>query len=89
MRAVNVSSLATSAPHQPGEEQRAGHVGHEPPVHLADGQLGVGMDDADVRAERDLHPAAEGVTVHGGDDRNGELLPHPAHLLAEVGDAAG
>ena len=56
---------------EPGQEQRAGHVGHQAPVDFADGQLGVGMDDADVGAEGDLQPAAEGVTVDGGDHRHG------------------
>ena len=73
--------------HEPAEDQRAGHVGHQAPVDLADRQLGVGVHDADVGAERDLDAAAERVAVHGGDDRDRDLLPHPGHLLAEVGDA--
>ncbi len=45
------------------------------------------MDDADVGSQRDLEASAESVPVHGGDHRNRHLLPDPAHLLAEVGDA--
>ena len=72
--------------HEVRQHERPGHVGHEAPVHLAHRELGVGMDDADVGAERDLDSAAERVPVHGGDHRHGHLLPHPADLLAEVGD---
>ncbi len=46
------------------------------------------MDDADVGAESDLQPTAEGVSVDGGDHRYRQLLPHPGDLLAEMGDAA-
>jgi hypothetical protein len=44
------------------------------------------MHDADVRTEGDLEPAAQRVAVHRGDHRHLQLLPHPAHLLPEVGD---
>ena len=36
--------------------------------------------------EGDLQPAAERVAVDRGDHGNRDLLPHPADLLAEVGD---
>ena len=74
--------------HQRAEHQRAGHVGHQSPVHLAHAELRVGMDDADVGAERDLDATAQRVAVHRGDDRNRDLLPHPTHLLAEMRDPA-
>jgi hypothetical protein len=56
-------------------------------VHLADRPLGIARAEPDVGAERDLQAAAEGVAVHGGDHRDRQLLPHPADLLAEVGEA--
>ena len=69
--------LGDVGPDEPGQEQRAGHVRHQPPVDLAHRQLGVGVDDADVGAEGDLDAAAEGVAVDGGDHRDRQLLPHP------------
>ena len=74
--------------HQLRQHERAGHVGHQAPVHLAHAQLRVGVHDADVGAQRDLDAAAECVAVHRSDDRDRHLLPHPRHLLAEVGDPA-
>ena len=47
---------------------------------------GVRVDDADVGAEGDLQSTAEGVAMDGGDHRDGQLLPHPGDLLAEVGE---
>ena len=85
MRAVNVSSLATSTPTQPGQEQRAGHVRHEAPVDLAHRQLGGRVDEADVGAEGDLDAAAEGVAVDGRDHRDGQLLPDPGRPAGRGG----
>ena len=70
---------------QAGQQPRAGHVGDEAPAHLEHRELGVGGDEADVGAERDLQSTAEARSGDGGDDRDLEPAPHPAGLLAEVG----
>ena len=70
--------------HQPGEHERAGHVGRDAPVQLAHRQLRVGMGDADVGAERQLQAATEGVSVHGG-DRPAPAAPATPSRSAERG----
>ncbi len=88
--------------HAPGERQllrhvdadearqhlQAGHVGQQPPADLEHRELGVGRDDADVGAERDLQPTPERGPRHRGDDGHGQLGPGIGRLLRQVGDAA-
>ena len=66
---------------------RGGHVGRQAPADLEHRQLGLGVDDADVGAERDLQAATEAVPVHRGDDRHRHLGPPVGRLLREVRDA--
>ena len=70
----------------PREQLGAGHVRDQAPPHLEHRHLHVGSDDPDVRAERDLEPAAERDTVDRRDDRRRDLLPHERRLLARIGD---
>jgi hypothetical protein len=61
---------------EPGKQLGAGHVRHQAPADLQHRHPRVGGDDAQVGAERDLQPAAQGVPGHGGDDRDRDLGPH-------------
>ncbi len=70
-----------------GQNHRARHVGHETPVDFPNGHLRVGVHDPDIGSETDLDSTAERMTVHRGDHRHGNLLPHPGDLLTEMGDA--
>ena len=87
MRPVNVSSFATSRPTSLGQELGAGHVGDQAPAHLEHRHLHVGRDDADVGAEGDLEPAAEGDAVDGGDDRRRASPATRTPPAGPVGDA--
>src|SRR5882757_11585822 len=69
-------------PEQAGQDLGAGHVRDESPAHLGDAQRGIGRDDPDVRAERQLQPAAERGAGHGRDHRRGQAGPDAGRALA-------
>jgi len=63
-------------PDELGKQLAAGHVRDQAPPDLQHRHPRVRGDDADVGAERDLQPAAQGVPGHGRDDRDRDLGPH-------------
>ena len=70
--------------HELAQGLRGRHVRDQAPVRLADRDARVGRDVADVRRQGDLDAGSVGDTVHRGDHRDGEFLPHPRRALGEV-----
>ena len=70
--------------HQPRKHQRTCHVRDQTPMHFTNGQLSVGMHDANVSSKCHLQSSPKGVAVNCGDHRNRNFLPNPTHLLGQV-----
>ena len=84
---MKTSSFATSSRTTLRSVCVIADVGDQAPVRLADRELRVGRDEADVGAERDLEARAVRHAVHRCDHRHRHLLPDPGRALGGVGGA--
>lgn len=80
--------LGNVGANESGQHQRSGHVRNETPVDFTHRHLGVGMDDANVGPETDLDSPSQRMAVNCRDHGHRDLLPHPRHLLTQMGDPA-
>lgn len=77
----------TSAPDNQRHEHEPGHVRGNSPFDFHHTEPGVGADESQLRAKRELQASTERDAVNRGDNRNGEIGPRHHGLLIPVGDA--
>ena len=72
--------------HQTGQALGAAEAGGDAKAHLGLAEHGIVGADADVAGHGQLTAAAQGETVHRGDDRQGEALNHQEDVIPQLAE---